>query len=522
MKESAIAWLALAIIIGGGIFIRTSAIAEPVWLDECHTAWAVDTDSPTVVASRAADGNQPPLYFEIVWAVTQVLGLSEFSLRFVSLFAGSMLMVVAAFWAKQLTQRWSAAVLVAGLIAFDGQFIFYASEARSYSLVQLIGLVQAIFFWSLINQSKEESRVLSWTAWTLFSIALLYTHYTSLWILIAEFITFLIVAVMRRKLSLQLLIAAITIVAAMLSGWLSASKVFDRRSNWDSVSSIETLWTDIEPWLVHWILIPIGFAIAGWLASFIWPTQTEETETQTSSWLLWSWIALWALLGPIGIATADWLEVAPMALVRYSAVCWVAFAIFASLSLTQFSPVKSWAIAAIILASSFFGNWWVHDTMVARALIPFRSEDWVTTVHSLADANSDEPIFQFGDVIEDIDAPTTRDDQRFQRYLLFPILGADAIRGSDDLSTNQPIIPMSTWNPQFTNEQLNLVRIAKGCWLLVRGDREYALIIPGELERYIGQPIEFKMITNERMPLSQVHLMRVRLSAKEPKMPTER
>jgi len=40
-------------------------------------------------------------------------------------------MVAAPLFAKALTDRWSAAVLVAGLIAFDGFFIYHASEARS-------------------------------------------------------------------------------------------------------------------------------------------------------------------------------------------------------------------------------------------------------------------------------------------------------------------------------------------------------------------------------------------------------
>ena len=85
MKESAVAWLVLAVIISAGIFIRAAAVAEPMWLDECHTAWAVDSDSPAIVASRGADGNQPPLYLLLVWAVTNVFGLTEFSLRLLSL-----------------------------------------------------------------------------------------------------------------------------------------------------------------------------------------------------------------------------------------------------------------------------------------------------------------------------------------------------------------------------------------------------------------------------------------------------
>ena len=529
MKESAIACVLLAVIVGCGIFIRFQATNESMWLDECHTAWAVDADSPSAVAQRAADGNQPPLYFEIVWAVTQLLGLSEFSLRVVSLVAGSLLMIVAAIWAKGLTNRWSAAVLVAGLIAFDGQFIYYASEARSYALVQLIGLIQAIFFWRILArqykhdaQASESVRgkaihslalracILPLTIWTLLSIALLYCHYTSVWVLAAEGFIVLLLAVMQRKLPLNFLIAGGAIVAAMVPVWLNISTVFDRRSNWSSVSSTAQLWSDVEPWLVHWIMIPIGFALAAWLVSVIRPSEEQQSADRSKDWLLWLWIALWAIIGPIGIAAADWLEIAPMALVRYSAVCWVAMALLAGLCLKQYSRPVSWAVAAIILGSSFFGNWWTSDLYEAGRLPPFRSEDWVTTVTQIAESDSHEPIFQFADVIEDIDA-LTDSDPRFQQYLLFPILGADAVRdGEHRIPDRQQVIAMPTWNLQFTKQQLNSIRDAKGGWLIFRGDLDYALIIPGELERFLGQPIEFKFIPNERIPDSSVHLIRIR------------
>jgi len=240
-------------------------------------------------------------------------------------------------------------------------------------------------------------------------------------------------------------------------------------------------------------------------------TGASESKAGTFRLELWSWVTLWALLGPLGIGAAAWFGIAPMALVRYSAVCWVAFAIFASLSLTQFTSRTSWAVAAAILASSFFGNWWVSDLVASRSLPQFRSEDWVTTVNQIAASNSTQPIFQFGDVIEDIDAFSISDD-RFQEYLLFGLHGADAIRDDEKkLISTQPMIAMPTWNIQFTQKHLDLIREAQGCWLIARGDFNYALIIPDELERYLKEPIEFKFIPNEKMPESKVHLIRIRL-----------
>ena len=515
MKESAIACILLALLIFCGIFIRVDAATETMWLDECHTAWAVDAETSAEVASRAADGNQPPLYFWLVWFTTNGLGLSEFSLRIVSLIAGAGLLAVAPLWAKSLTDRWSAAVLVATLIAFDGQFIYYASEARSYALVQFIGLLQAIFFWRCLaleetEGSQPKTVFLNIAAWTLLSIALPLLHYTSVWILISEGALLLIVSLMRRKFPLQFLIAGFVIVAAIISRWENVSMIFNRRGNWDAVSSIDQLWIDVEPWLVHWMLIPIGIALVMWLLNMIQTPGQKESAEKSNSWVLWLWIGLWAIIGPAGIAIADACDVAPMALVRYSIVCWVALALFAALCLRLFSPSVSWLVAAVILGSSFFGNWWVAEFVETGRLPIFRTEDWVTTARQLAESDSTEPIFQLGDVLEDVDA-LTEQDERFQKYLLFPILGADAVRGGKRLEETHDISAASTWNYLVGGTQCRSVHEHKGCWLIVRSDLDYALIIPQELEDQTGADIEFKFLTNDRMPNSRVHLIRVRV-----------
>ena len=204
-----------------------------------------------------------------------------------------------------------------------------------------------------------------------------------------------------------------------------------------------------------------------WLFNVIQTSGHKEPLEKSNGWVLWLWIALWAIIGPAGIAIADACDIAPMALVRYSIVCWVAFAVFAALCLRLFSPSVSWLVAAVILASSFFGNWWAAEFVATGRLPIFRTEDWVTTVRQLAESDSTEPIFQLGDVLEDVDA-LTEQDERFQKYLLFPILGADAVRGGKRLEETHDISAASTWNYMVGGSQCRSVRKHKGCWLIVR------------------------------------------------------
>jgi len=138
-----------------------------------------------------------------------------------------------------------------------------------------------------------------------------------------------------------------------------------------------------------------------------------------------------------------------------------------------------------------------------------RGEDWVTTIAQLSDSDAKLPVFQLADVIEDIDA-FSNTEQRFQNYLQFPIRGADAILDQDPFADGRELFVVPTWNVQFTKQQIDAVRDGGGCWLIVRGDSDYAVIVPGILEQYLKSPIEFKFLPNENMSFDEVHLIRVR------------
>ena len=514
MKEAQIAIVILLLIIAAGFAIRLDAAAEPMWLDECHTAWCVDTDSLHVVADRASDGNQPPLYFGLVWLATQCLGMSPFALRLVSLVSGLGLLVAGPLFAKSISDRWSAAALVAALIAFDGQFIFYAAESRSYALVQLLGLSQGIVFVSWLRYFYRDSGSgIRLVAWVLLSVLLLYCHYTSVWILAAETFAVLLAWLHWRRFPFGYWVALVAVGLSLIPRFWNVSMVFARRSNWGAVSSPDQWWIDVEPWLVHWLLLPSVVLFVDWLLPIINPGRYDRSAYWTNglpNWSMTTWLLVWATFGLFGIALLDFFQIAPMALLRYSAVGWLAMALFAGSCLRNHQPKVAWLLAVMIFTFSFlFGNWWAKELKLHRyqALPTLRNEDWVGTVSLLSD--SSDPVFQLADVIEDIDALSSA-DERFRRYLEFPIRGAAAVAGDEHLASDRSLFVIPTWNVQFNAEHLAAVREARGCWLLVRGDFDYAKLVPGELERYLGEPIEFKFIPNETMPADEVHLIRVR------------
>jgi len=88
-------YLVTALIGAIALSIRwTIAEGDSLWLDELHTAWAVDGHLPKV-AGRAADGNQNPLFFWLTWIVAQLFGRGHLALRLISVVAGTAVVGVA-------------------------------------------------------------------------------------------------------------------------------------------------------------------------------------------------------------------------------------------------------------------------------------------------------------------------------------------------------------------------------------------------------------------------------------------
>ena len=160
---------------GISLFFRLPLLGESLWVDELHTAWVV-ADSPQVIPERAAMGNQSPLYFWGVWAWLQASGMHEWSLRFPSLLAGVFAVGLVTF----LAHRWTKDILLAigmGFIASLAiDWIFFATEARTYALVQAVAIAQVIVAW----HACQHDRISAWLGLIVLSLINFYLHYSTL------------------------------------------------------------------------------------------------------------------------------------------------------------------------------------------------------------------------------------------------------------------------------------------------------------------------------------------------------
>ena len=181
--------LGLLLAIFAGAVLRT-ALAESLWLDELHTSWSTG-GTWQEIASRAAAGNQTPLYFWLVGAFSQTLGQlngqqSEWMLRLSSAIAWLLTIGLVAWLVHSKVlptdpRKWSFAVSIVAWILLDRLQWFFASEARPYACVQLVSLAGWCCVEGIVrNFDGDKSRTSKLVvAWSLLSIVNIYLHLTA-------------------------------------------------------------------------------------------------------------------------------------------------------------------------------------------------------------------------------------------------------------------------------------------------------------------------------------------------------
>ncbi len=497
------------IAIGGGIVRGVLASQEFLWLDELHTSWAVG-DSLQDVFNRSTHGNQSPLYFWLSWIPVAFMGEAPFTIRFVSLIAG----IGTAFIGSMLVLNWTrstlGAVVVAILITLDLQFIYYGTEARPYSLVQLISVVQVMLFWQWIElksgmnetECKPNSLnpacnpTLAASCLVMTSALLIYTHYTSIWLILTEvgFVgTWLILSEeFRRRIWRSSLLTVSSFTLLCLPALLLMYSVFARRGNWAPVSSIRTVLDEFlrfsvsqtSPFLI-WLVLPlIVLCIAGLSGRFLRLKSPSDLPPNAFQKLKLCFVILWATTPVLAVISIDFSGIAPTALTRYTLVGSAAFPIFAGLAIGVCEDRKFQMGLGIVLISTSLiqspitsGNY-ITSGFTSSELPGLRFEDWETPIEFInADQSKrDQPIFLAANLIEDVDAFTNR-APTFQEYLLFPLKGLYSVEPKRDL------IPIPTLlREHFEDQHLRRIKKAGGAWVIIRGTEELVTEIEAEIQ----------------------------------------
>ena len=165
------------------------------WLDENFTllrfysSWA-DIFNNTVVRQDTiytTDIN-PPLYFALLKAWGQLAGQSTFVLRLFS--AVFTILAVPASYALgcRLTNQGKIGLITAGLALLGPSYQWYAGEIRAYSLLLFLGIANSYAFLRFL---ENKNSILELILWLITSISIVFTHYSSVSLLIFQPILFI-------------------------------------------------------------------------------------------------------------------------------------------------------------------------------------------------------------------------------------------------------------------------------------------------------------------------------------------
>jgi len=124
-----------------------------------------------------------PLYFIMLHFWIKLGGISEFSLRFPSLLFSFFSIVIVFLLGKGIFNK-KTAVFAAILMGLSPFHLWYAQEARDYSMVLFFGTLSSYLFFLAIKKSN----LTRWLLFTLVSLIGLYTNYFYIFLFLSQFL----------------------------------------------------------------------------------------------------------------------------------------------------------------------------------------------------------------------------------------------------------------------------------------------------------------------------------------------
>ena len=485
-----------------GLAIRAYTLDSSLWLDELHTSWTVGA-SANQLADRAALGNNSPGYFWIVRTVVQTWGHEEWTLRVVSLLAGVTLIPLT----YAICRSWRCAVvpslLAAVMVAVDRHAHFYACEARTYALVQLVALVHVAL---LVRALTIRSANLAfWGAWVFTGMALFQLHCTTGLFLVAEAVAIGGLIVFRQPIeaSVWRLCAGLCLMGVSSVANLELfAALAERRDNWshfiratgqpsrmiglfplDNYMLVPAVASGIMP-LIHWCRGKRGCSIA--VNQELPSGAADGSSRPLSAWWVDRWRSLADIRGgadrvPIVVVGAclvvpvvlAWslteLSVTRLFLRRYLMASSVTLAPLLALLMTSLATPRgtSWAAAVVLL--------WTLVTS-PPAVEGRVQEDWRGAVRFLNQQQEQTSVLLYSGLIE-ADPWWNDGDPRHRDYCEFPL------RALYTLDEERSVLLLPRTVPRIDCAEY---RDAAPGWLLIRSSRAKRAVIEQAVLESLG------------------------------------
>jgi len=258
------------------------------------------------VTSVETTDNHPPLYFLLLWAVVRVLGESEFALRLPSLAAAVLTVVLLYVTGKRLIDR-RAGLAAAALGALSPMYLWYAQEARMYTLLAFLSLlsfycfVRAFFHPSGLLDLRRDWR---WAvACILASLAVVLTHYLGLLLVAFEVLALGLISLRQAKSrrTLALIVSALLLLSLPVLAYAWFTLPHGKQPGFYSIPLGDLLRDLLNSFSLglsvnidHWYVLLIDFVFLLFLlAGFLWLVRPGAAQKRKSAaWLLVGYLSV--------------------------------------------------------------------------------------------------------------------------------------------------------------------------------------------------------------------------------------
>ena len=186
------------------------------WFDEGNTALLVHRSLGRMLKLIPQSESTPPLYYCVAWVWARLFGFGEAGLRSLSALAGVLTVPLAYLSATRLLPGGDgcpsrrSGLIVAALTACSPLLIWYSQEARSYSLLVMLGAASLAAFAHAVDAPRRRSLA----AWAIASALALGTHYYAVVMVVPQALWLL--ARRRRTREVQIAVAVVALCGLAL------------------------------------------------------------------------------------------------------------------------------------------------------------------------------------------------------------------------------------------------------------------------------------------------------------------
>lgn len=197
----------------GAFVVRLVGVTtRTFWQDEGLTLYQIQLSLPAILSGGIevqgvmTQNTHPPLYFLLLGLFGRLAGYGQFAVRWFSI-AWSLLTIPILYVFGRRVGGYRAGLIAALLAATSPLYLWYAQEVRMYSMVVCLSALSGYALWRVLTERRRHL----FLGYALATAALLWTHYSVLFLVAVQGVFLLFIVGRRRPRAMVALGAGLTI-----------------------------------------------------------------------------------------------------------------------------------------------------------------------------------------------------------------------------------------------------------------------------------------------------------------------